>query len=551
MSFTQAAPLYAPLAPSEIRLLNLFPGEAEDPIRCSFEHIFLDIGHERPRPMPWRSKQELLRKRRKWYRLVLERPNGLSYQALSYCWGSDKIHQYIYVGGQRVPIRQNLWSALRYLRYPKKETRVLWIDALCINQADFLERAAQVSIMAYIFQKASLVLVWLGEVIGNAHVKLGDFNRSLLKQMKRDYENAAKHDGSLAQANLRWGIYTRHIQYICQNPYWGRLWIIQEVLMANELRLCLGPELVSWETFLEWVEYKPLETQRGWHFDIPFDSLLELFKMGGGSMVSVIRHSRDFQCQDVRDKVYGLLGLIQIPAHRLPKVDYSRTAQELYFDLSTLYFAGSAVAEGDAALRFSHFLQKSLNQPFPDCFSDENEGSSSPALETCFAMKVEFKDYVAALGPLLRPERVTGKNYIKWIRVSNVNQGYMDIELPIEDDSGLLRIRDIVAVPPYGITTASELEMPHDRNPSCHPPLKLPEIWPTVRLFMSGDGRFLLGPAGVRNGDRICRMAPDLKRFRPQSAWQVLFRVDGTQTHAIGRATIYSSRMIVRGKRDT
>lgn len=39
----------------------------------------------------------------------------------------------------------------------------MWIDAICINQMDLNERAQQVQLMAEIYRKASLVVVWLGE----------------------------------------------------------------------------------------------------------------------------------------------------------------------------------------------------------------------------------------------------------------------------------------------------------------------------------------------------------------------------------------------------
>jgi hypothetical protein len=53
-------------------------------------------------------------------------------------------------------------NALRHLR----ETYIvcfLWVDALCINQYNLEEKAEQVRVMLSTFQKASRVVVWLGE----------------------------------------------------------------------------------------------------------------------------------------------------------------------------------------------------------------------------------------------------------------------------------------------------------------------------------------------------------------------------------------------------
>ena len=79
----------------------------------------------------------------------------------------------------------NLYAALRQLRRPpeyasKAETnnanlvleakadqpsagRKLWVDALCINQADLAERLQQVIIMGSIYSQAERVILWLGE----------------------------------------------------------------------------------------------------------------------------------------------------------------------------------------------------------------------------------------------------------------------------------------------------------------------------------------------------------------------------------------------------
>lgn len=60
-----------------------------------------------------------------------------------------------------VPITKSLRNALRMLRKPTI-SRLLWIDALCINQADVEERSHQVSFMDEIYREAHTVLIWLG-----------------------------------------------------------------------------------------------------------------------------------------------------------------------------------------------------------------------------------------------------------------------------------------------------------------------------------------------------------------------------------------------------
>jgi hypothetical protein len=84
------------------------------------------------------------------------------YEALSYVWGaSDKPHS-ISVDGCDLFITANLHAALFRLRDRFIE-RIVWIDAICINQGDDVAKAKQVLHMAEIYGKANRVIVWIGE----------------------------------------------------------------------------------------------------------------------------------------------------------------------------------------------------------------------------------------------------------------------------------------------------------------------------------------------------------------------------------------------------
>lgn len=82
------------------------------------------------------------------------------YEALSYTWGEPAPTTQVAANGEMVPVRPNLTYALAALR--SSEPRLLWIDALCINQDDVQERSHQVRLMGEIYRRAKRVLVWLG-----------------------------------------------------------------------------------------------------------------------------------------------------------------------------------------------------------------------------------------------------------------------------------------------------------------------------------------------------------------------------------------------------
>lgn len=83
------------------------------------------------------------------------------YDALSYTWGDESRRGTILVDGLPLSITENLHSALVHLRHPRRR-RVLWVDALCINQDDAGERDEQVKRMGSIYSRARRVVIWLG-----------------------------------------------------------------------------------------------------------------------------------------------------------------------------------------------------------------------------------------------------------------------------------------------------------------------------------------------------------------------------------------------------
>lgn len=115
----------------QIRLVKVLPGDYADPMCCT----------------------------------IFKETLGLAeYEALSYTWGDPKDRRAIRLNGhsQAISITANCEAALRRLRYLDRE-RVVWIDAICINQGDLMERSRQVRLMADIFRRASCTLCYVGE----------------------------------------------------------------------------------------------------------------------------------------------------------------------------------------------------------------------------------------------------------------------------------------------------------------------------------------------------------------------------------------------------
>lgn len=80
------------------------------------------------------------------------------YKCLSYCWLTTVQDAAILVDGCRFRVTSNLLSALRNVR-KRREKALVWVDQICINQNDFVERGHQVSIMKFIYNRARQVVV--------------------------------------------------------------------------------------------------------------------------------------------------------------------------------------------------------------------------------------------------------------------------------------------------------------------------------------------------------------------------------------------------------
>ena len=127
-----------PWPSSRIRLLELLPGD-DAHIHCRM-HI-ADL-----------SSIPLLR---------IDRISR-TYEALSYTWHSQASTNTILCDGRLLRVTHSVYEALSSLRR-STVSRILWIDAVCINQADPQERTHQVGLMRQIYNRAALVISWLGE----------------------------------------------------------------------------------------------------------------------------------------------------------------------------------------------------------------------------------------------------------------------------------------------------------------------------------------------------------------------------------------------------
>ncbi|KAJ9651544.1 hypothetical protein H2198_009187 [Neophaeococcomyces mojaviensis] len=136
-----------------------------------------------------------------------------------------------------ISIGRNLKTLLEELRR-RKHMEFVWIDAICINQANEMEKKMQIPMMRDIYEYAGDGYVWLGEATPDEVTAM-----NLLPHLTDQLREACLVSTMLSANNERtftdlglpspsdrlW----KAIGSIMRNPYWSRLWTLQEVVVPE------------------------------------------------------------------------------------------------------------------------------------------------------------------------------------------------------------------------------------------------------------------------------------------------------------------------------
>ncbi|KAE8444850.1 hypothetical protein EG329_014205 [Mollisiaceae sp. DMI_Dod_QoI] len=346
---------YLPLtSPSGIRLLLLQPGPVGSPIECSLVHteigkqsyeaLSYEWGTQQPNERAIYISDDPPQTRKSLY-------EGLS-QFILYAWGMEQSNeQRMKTPSTSRQIRNNLHDALLRIRLRNK-TRWLWVDALCINQADNRERTHQVGMMGTIYQSAKRVIAWLGD--GNEHdiLAIRTFRRIIAFSRKgkpikhvENHEDPDNKDNRIdlqeTQAIAEWGA----------KSYWHRVWIVQELFLAQDLIVTVGGESISGKeldlimiAFESWPVFDNFAFQLFLARQASLAASLIVKGPGGMTLCDWILRCRDSECSDPRDRVYGMLGisedLVKLEDSQLAiEADYDKSFLELYCEVARFWAA--------------------------------------------------------------------------------------------------------------------------------------------------------------------------------------------------------------------
>jgi hypothetical protein len=309
-------------------------GSTQPDTKCAgsaYKHQPLDIDNHQIRLLKLRSPSE----HTKDYRLMTfdygdDPSNVPSYVALSYTWGDERPTRSISIDGKTFEIRMNLFNFLS----THKTTEYLWIDQICIDQSDDEEKARQVKSMWKIYSRCEFVLVWLrNESTYTPSTKQAalDFNNGVQSYPKQGRREKGSSDD---KTFLEWPTLA-----VLHNSYFERLWIVQELLLSKNVRVLVeGDVEVSWKTLGTkheeiWGATRKMLPSTSWMMD----AQCRRFLFEGYTSVNVTNYTTttvgkfyDKKCENPKDKVYGLMALVQ-PASKV-EIDYKKSFRRVYLD---------------------------------------------------------------------------------------------------------------------------------------------------------------------------------------------------------------------------
>ncbi|KAF2826634.1 HET-domain-containing protein [Ophiobolus disseminans] len=338
---------------NSIRLLQLLPGCDDSILRCQL--------------------------------VVSQLDSNCCYEALSYVWGEADLSEALSIDDCQLNISKSLHSTITRLRRTHK-TRTLWIDAICINQQDDQERGSQVALMGQIYHRADTVLCWLSETSGSRRVAmtylldLGNRANEYIKPDAMVNLWAITWDdlvpGADVDSVIRSAIEAK-VEVIYRDPWFTRLWIVQEVALARKPVVhCSGVE-IHWKELelatrvigrcIQGISPQPealrsikdardimiTRAQYGLNKRSIQDKPLHVQLDRQWSLGHVAWNSRSKKCKDDRDRVYAMLSLVSagnnlgmyVPEPFAP--DYTRSAEWAYGEFwaryggySSLFYAG-------------------------------------------------------------------------------------------------------------------------------------------------------------------------------------------------------------------
>ncbi|KAH0562126.1 hypothetical protein GP486_003177 [Trichoglossum hirsutum] len=337
------------------------------------------------------------------------RPN---YTAISYRWdtGSGEGPREILLNGVPCSVLPTVYSILR-ARRSRIRKRYLWIDSVCINQEDLTEKAKQVQLMRHIYENCTEAIGWVGAERSDISDTFGTIRR-LLPEVYRgkptNEYNAVKMVNRIRSSRYLQDISSDSspggpplnydaesliaLEKLVTNPFFERVWIIQEVAAAPRFELLYGGFTIPWEDYARAMaivantelrnftlatrvhddEFQPPETP-GIDNALIMENLRQWYGARGArrllgpnenrllSLEDTLKLSLRFRATLAVDKIFALLGLIADRDELDISPDYETDRRDAVFIGATQRLIMKALRMGGNPFRAIHLA--GIGQP--------------------------------------------------------------------------------------------------------------------------------------------------------------------------------------------
>ncbi|EAQ82974.1 hypothetical protein CHGG_10792 [Chaetomium globosum CBS 148.51] len=325
LGHTSAFPYLALQQESELRLLLLWPQcEDEDEIHGTLVHCHVN--------------------------------DLLEYEAISYTWpdehGDATRNRTIFLNDLPLAVTSSCEAVLKRVRL-MSAPRVLWIDAVCVNQDDMNERGHQVRLMPEIFSRAKRVLICLGDASEDDNTGIY-YYFSAPEPSNPRRRISDKRSIAYGARGQWWDLARNAVRNILAHRYFTRVWILQEIGLAKEAVVIYGKQEIPWKALQQHVVGEdtsmfygklsfdfpvfntpqplvPKQTQQPMAFNFASAAI-----RGPSQMLELLDEARHCQASDPRDKVFAFFGLVQLASKFGFVADYTETVAEAFARIAVL-----------------------------------------------------------------------------------------------------------------------------------------------------------------------------------------------------------------------
>ncbi|KAI1103357.1 HET-domain-containing protein [Jackrogersella minutella] len=223
------------------------------------------------------------------------RSDAPEYVCMSYCWGQDPESEFIYLNNEPFGVRPNLFQLLLHLRHHCREYtewHYFWIDAICIDQANAAEKSEQVSRMEETYRNASTIAAWLG----------------VREDPQPEEKTGRDHTAKLASPAF--------VDELIRSPYWSRMWIVQELVLAKTIVLLYGHLRLPWKGVYGVLHAWSTVGRSRWRNSATVSLVYMTVQAPytqkhGRALGELMRYLEHSEATDPRDRVFALMGLME------------------------------------------------------------------------------------------------------------------------------------------------------------------------------------------------------------------------------------------------